>query len=94
MYDIPHLFRCVIDRLLKQPKGSAEMKVRWELLAGAALIAASIILTNHWQIGVASAQIYRLDRWSGSVTACNVPPGGNGNMALFSPGADIPCKAP
>jgi len=69
------------------------MKVRWELLVGAALIAGSIAITNRWQIAVAPAQIYRLDRWSGTVTACNAAPGGNGNMALFQPGADVPCKA-
>jgi hypothetical protein len=68
------------------------MDLRAAILGAGALIAIAVLFTNHWRIAVAPAQIYRLDRWAGTVTVCNAPSGGNGNMALVDPGADIPCK--
>jgi hypothetical protein len=37
------------------------------------LVAVAVLITGHWQIGVAPAGIYRLDRWTGSVVACKAP---------------------
>jgi hypothetical protein len=49
------------------------MKLRWEILIGAALIAASIAWVGRWQIsGIPGERIvaYRLDRWSGTIDYC------------------------
>lgn len=49
------------------------MKLRWEILAGAALVAASILWIGRWQVsGVPGDAIvaYRLDRWSGTIDYC------------------------
>jgi hypothetical protein len=70
------------------------MSDRVAIMIAGALIASAIMFTNHWQIGVAPGQVYRLDRWVGTVTACNAAPGGNGNMEMFTPGGAAPCERP
>ncbi len=62
------------------------------LLCAGVLIALAIVVSGRWQISVAPGQIYRLDEWTGRVTACNVPPSSNGNAPLVTPGRDIPCE--
>jgi hypothetical protein len=47
------------------------------ILAGAMLVAASNLLTNHWQIlstnsGSLEGGIVKLNRWTGTVTVCGV----------------------
>jgi len=56
------------------------------------MIGLAILNTNHWQIGVASGQVYRLDRWTGKVVACNAMRADEGNLAMFVGGSDIPCE--
>jgi hypothetical protein len=47
------------------------MKLEWAVLAGAALIAGAIAITNHWQIElVPQAGVLRLDRWTGKIDGC------------------------
>ena len=62
------------------------MQIRWETLAGAVLIAASILIVGRWDIsaigyGYAAGggsqvsdteneTVYRLDRWSGRIDSC------------------------
>jgi hypothetical protein len=47
------------------------MRLEWAVLAGAGLIAAAVLLTNHWQMQVVSGSgLFRLDRWTGEVTVC------------------------
>lgn len=41
------------------------------LLIGFSLLAAAILVTNHWQIGAAPGAVVRLNRWTGAVVACN-----------------------
>ncbi len=47
------------------------MKLEWAVLAGAALIAAAVALTNHWEAWTRpEGAIFRLNRWTGEVSAC------------------------
>ena len=55
------------------------MKIAWETLAAAILIAASILFIGRYQIsgigygwsGTGSTQlVYRLDRWTGQINRC------------------------
>jgi hypothetical protein len=46
------------------------------ILAGAALIAGSILFTNRWEISGAANNdnpysVYRLDRWTGTIEYCD-----------------------
>lgn len=56
------------------------MKLEWAALAGAVLIAASILFIGRWQITVSSGgkdaadALYRLDRWSGKTEMCFTTP--------------------
>jgi len=58
------------------------MKVAWETLAAAVLVAASILFVGRYQISGSDSRetyehVFRLDRWTGKVDACvdNVGPG-------------------
>jgi hypothetical protein len=65
------------------------------ILAGA-LVAAAILVTGHWQVVVSESLIFRLDRWTGRVVACNQLAGlaeaakGREKLPLFW---DIPCTS-
>ena len=65
------------------------MTAPWSVFMAGALIAATILITNHWQIGVAPGQVYRLDRWTGRVVSCN-----SSDMSMFLAGTNIPCERP
>jgi hypothetical protein len=49
------------------------------VIIGAALIAASVVVTEHWQIisggyqGI-SPLVFRLDRWTGTIKVCSPDP--------------------
>jgi hypothetical protein len=60
------------------------------IIAGA-LVAVAVLITGHWQIGTAPTQVYRVNRWTGSVTACNVVLD-QGNEGMRKPGNNIPCE--
>jgi len=60
------------------------MKVTWETLAAAVVVAASILFVGRYQISTAgtgaspgngSTFVYRLDRWTGNVVECEQSPG-------------------
>ena len=58
------------------------MRAGWTVLAGAALIAASILFIGRWQISAigygykdgdddtTKETVYRLDRWTGQIESC------------------------
>jgi hypothetical protein len=46
--------------------------MRIAILIAGALIAASLLIAFRWQISAATGFVYRLDRWTGSVTACDL----------------------
>ena len=54
------------------------MKIAWETLAAAILIAASILFIGRYQIsgigwggpGSSAQVVYRLDRWTGQINRC------------------------
>ena len=39
------------------------------------LIAVAILIAFRWQISAATGVVYRLDRWTGDVIACELSPG-------------------
>ena len=41
------------------------------VIAGA-LIAAAILISFRWQLSAATGVVYRLDRWTGNVTVCDL----------------------
>lgn len=47
------------------------------ILAGA-LIAFAVALTGRWQVSAAPGGLYRLDRWTGAVSACDTAGVGTG----------------
>ena len=60
------------------------MNLRWEVLTGAALIAASILFIGRYQISAygygymegdkeqETETVYRLDRWTGNIVHCSL----------------------
>ena len=44
------------------------------LIAGA-LIAVAVLIVFRWQISAATGVVYRLDRWTGDIVACELNPG-------------------
>lgn len=48
------------------------MKMEWAVLAGAIIIAASMLFVGRYQITGTSdgGTVYRLDRWSGQIAQC------------------------
>lgn len=54
------------------------MKIAWEILAAAILLAASILFIGRYQISATGSGpgghdldvVYRLDRWTGSIDTC------------------------
>jgi hypothetical protein len=52
------------------------------IIAGG-LIAAAIMLTNHWALHTAGdTPVLRLNRWTGSIVACG---------GMLGPGGELPC---
>jgi hypothetical protein len=49
------------------------MKVSFAIVLGAALIAVTLLFLFRWEISGVGGQAYRLDRWTGRITSCNVP---------------------
>lgn len=70
------------------------MTTPWAILAGALLIASAILFSHRWEIGVAAGQVYRLDRWTGTVVSCNWRSSDGGNLGMFVAGSTIPCERP
>ena len=47
------------------------MKTEWAILGGALVIAAAVMVTDHWQMAVTPAGgMFRLNRWTGEVSVC------------------------
>ncbi len=47
------------------------MKLEWAVLAGLALVALAVLITNHWQMqAVPGSGLFRLNRWTGEVAVC------------------------
>jgi hypothetical protein len=41
------------------------------ILVGSAIVAAAVVAPSRWEMAADGGQIYRLDRWTGAVVACN-----------------------
>jgi hypothetical protein len=67
------------------------MGVPISVIIGACLIAAAILITNHWQIQYSSAVVARLNRWTGSVELCALDPNSVDKAATSLSGARMVC---
>jgi hypothetical protein len=41
------------------------------IVAAALIIAAALVFTQRWEIAAVSGAVYRLDRWTGTITHCD-----------------------
>jgi hypothetical protein len=51
------------------------MRVPIAIMIAGSLIAAAILLAFRWQITAATGVVYRLDRWTGHIVACELSGG-------------------
>jgi hypothetical protein len=66
------------------------------IIVGAALIAAAILVTGHWQIipptgDLGAAVVLRLDRWTGTIEICMVDAKTIPNGPSMA-GTQLPCR--
>jgi hypothetical protein len=66
------------------------------ILIGSAIIATAIIFTFRWEIALGSGHppVVRLDRWTGTVTACNADPDMTRKASQNYTALDMDCVAP
>ena len=72
------------------------MKVAWETLAAAILVAASILFIGRYQISTVGYQapgpnmqtVYRLDRWTGKIDMCIGNWASQSTFSIECPGKD------
>jgi hypothetical protein len=57
------------------------------IVISALVIAAAILFAFRWQAVTTPTQVFRLDRWTGNVTACKTEP-----MPFLSAGYDLQCE--
>jgi len=65
------------------------------IIAGAILIAAAILMTNHWHFAISSSGYgvaLRLNRWTGTISICVVDAGSAKDQ--FLTGAQLACDPP
>ncbi len=67
------------------------MGVPISIIISACVIAAAILVTNHWQIEYSSAVVARLNRWTGSIELCALDPSSVGKAATSLSGAQMLC---
>jgi len=48
------------------------MRIAIAIVIAGALIACALLFVNRWQISGTNELIWRLDRWSGRIAACNL----------------------
>ena len=41
------------------------------IIVGAALIAAVLAIVSRWEVSIGPGAVYRLDRWTGTLTRCD-----------------------
>jgi hypothetical protein len=76
-------------------KLEGQMSTPWAIIAGAAMIAIAVAVTNHWQVIPVPNQgitptVIRLNRWTGLIDMCVVDPNTMRNPNSFA-GAELPC---
>lgn len=71
--------------------GAEPMRALAVVIAGA-LVAGAILVVGRYQIVAAPGQVFRLDRWAGTVKACNAPLTEARELVLVMPGADLSCS--
>jgi hypothetical protein len=64
------------------------------VLVGAAIIGAAMLFVFRWEIAIGSGQVVRLDRWTGTVVACNVAPEAAWAASEDNAVVELNCTAP
>ena len=59
----------------KRAAAPGTITLRIAVLIAGLLIAAAILISFRWQISAATGVVYRLDRWTGNIIACELNPG-------------------
>lgn len=75
LFILPHgpLFR---ERTAtERAKWRFSMRITVAVVIAGTLIAIAILVAFRWQISAATGVVYRLDRWTGKIIACELNPG-------------------
>jgi hypothetical protein len=63
------------------------------IVAAAVIVAGAILMTNHCQLTTGNGAVFRLNRWDGTVTICQLPQGWiDQNRNLLAGGIWLPCE--
>jgi hypothetical protein len=68
------------------------MKLELVVLAGAALIAGSILFIGRYEISAGDGAVHRLDRWTGEIEYCGL--GFDGKTAPLNGRVLVSCRLP
>jgi hypothetical protein len=62
-------------RYCPPPKIGYQMRIPIAIVIAGVLIAAAVLIAQRWEISAATGVVYRLDRWTGDILACELNPG-------------------
>lgn len=91
-----HEQRSEVDRDagLARAAGATKFTLGITMLAVAAIIGAAILFVFRWEVAIGSGQVVRLDRWTGTVIACNVAPEAARAASEDNAVVELDCSAP
>jgi hypothetical protein len=74
----------------------ARMSISLAILIAAVIVASSIFFTFRWEVALGPQQppVVRLDRWTGTVTVCNILPDAADAAARNHAAVSLDCIAP
>jgi hypothetical protein len=74
----------------------ARMSISLAILIAAVIVASSIFFTFRWEVALGPQQppVVRLDRWTGTVTVCNILPAAADAAARNHAAVSLDCIAP
>jgi hypothetical protein len=72
------------------------MGISIAVLIGSAMIAAAILIALRWEVALGPAQppVVRLDRWTGTVTVCNLDATAADRAIMNHTAVNMDCIAP
>jgi hypothetical protein len=72
------------------------MNISAAILVAAAIVASSIVFTFRWEVALGPQQppVVRLDRWTGTVTVCNIMPDAADTAARNHAAVSLDCVVP
>jgi hypothetical protein len=80
-----------------RPRGSARRPgytVAAAILVSGALIAAAVLFVGRWEVIASGPRMYRLDRWTGAVAACNASNQQQSAGYMLGVGVAYRCETP